>query len=235
MLQPAVSSSRSPARRSSERPEAGILVEDLGAIRKVILDRPSKKNALTASMYEALTAALAAAAASNAPDVVLIASSGGSFCGGTDFDELADNPSPADREAVTGAARAFAQALASFPKPIVAAVGGLALGMGAAIVLHCDLVVAARTAAFQFSFAPPEPEAGSSVLLAACVGLQRASEWLLFGDRIDAETALRAGLVNVMVDREELMGAALARAEALANLPQDMVRDTKRRLRLAAP
>jgi enoyl-CoA hydratase/carnithine racemase len=238
MLQAPVSVSRSSIRPISVRPEAGVRVEDVGPIRKVTIDRPSRKNAITPPMYEMLTAALAGAAASDVVDVLLIASSGGPFSAGTDLSDFWDaSPTAADRDAFARAAATFVRTLASFPKPIVAAVGGLALGMGATIVLHCDLVVAAQTAAFEFSFAraAPEPEGGSSVLLAASVGLQRASEWLLFGERIDAETALRAGLVNAVVPRGELMASALARAEAIATLPQDMVRETKRRLRLAMP
>ncbi len=238
MLQAPESVSGGSIRPPSTRPEAGVRVELEGPVRKVILDRPSRKNAITPQMYEMLTSAFAEAAASDAVDVLLIASSGGAFSAGTDLSDFWDGtPTATDREAFAQAAAAFIGVLASFPKPIVAAVGGLALGMGATIVLHCDLVVAARTAAFEFSFAraAPEPEAGSSVLLAASVGLQRASEWLLFGERIDAETAFRAGLVSAVVPRAELMGSALARAQAIANLPQGMVRETKRRLRLSVP
>ncbi|HEY4012321.1 MAG TPA: enoyl-CoA hydratase-related protein [Polyangiaceae bacterium] len=227
--------SRPPRRSSrphSERPEAGVRVEDTGRIRKVLLDRPSRKNAIDRAMYQTLTTALQEAAISERIDVVLIASSGGAFSAGSDPGEALASPG-ADGEAFAQAAGAFLRALASFPKPIVAAVGGVAVGLGATILLHCDLVVAAHTAAFEFPRVrlPVEPEAGSSVLLAARVGLQRASEWLLFGDRIDVDTALRFGLVNTIVQREELASAALARAEALARLPQSVVRETKRLLR----
>jgi enoyl-CoA hydratase/carnithine racemase len=208
-------------------------VEDTGPIRKLTLDRPSRKNAITAWMYETLTSALSEAAASERTDVVLVASSGGAFSTGTDFADPSE-PVPATRDgALAHTAEVFLRTLASFPKPIVAAVGGLAVGMGATILLHCDLVVAAPTAAFEFPSTrlALEPEAGSSVLLAARVGLQRASEWLLFGDRIDVETAYRFGLVNAIVHRGDLAGAAFARAEALTKLPQGPVRETKRLLR----
>jgi enoyl-CoA hydratase/carnithine racemase len=231
MMPAPVSRPRSSVRPASERPEAGVRVEDAGRIRKVLLDRPSKKNAITRAMYETLTATLSDAAVSDRIDVVLLASSGGAFSAGSDPSD--HGHSAADGEAFARTAGAFIRTLASFPKPIVAAVGGVAVGLGATILLHCDLVVAAQTAAFEFprprlAF---EPEAGSSVLLAARVGLQRASEWLLFGDRIDVDSALRFGLVNTIVQREELASAALARAEALSKLPQSIVRETKRILR----
>ncbi|MDP9152015.1 MAG: enoyl-CoA hydratase-related protein [Myxococcota bacterium] len=234
MVQAPVSGPRSSVRPGSERPEAGLRIEDVGALRKLTLDRPSKKNAITRTMYASLTAALVDAATNPRIDVVLLASSGGAFSAGSDLSDFADGlPSPADGEVFARTAGAFLRALSSFPKPIVAAVGGLAVGAGATILLHCDVVVAAQTAAFQFPFTRLAivPEAGSSVLLAARVGLQRATEWLLFGDRIDAETALRFGLVNAIVHREDLAGAAIARAEALCRLPQGAVRDTKRLLR----
>jgi enoyl-CoA hydratase/carnithine racemase len=234
MLQTPVSGPRSSVRPGSERPEGGVRIEDVGPIRKMILDRPSRKNAITLAMCETLETALTEAAASDSTDVVLIASSGGAFSVGSDLGEVYEKtPNAADAGAFASAAGAFLRTLASFPKPIVAAVGGVAIGMGATILLHCDLVVAAQTAAFEFSSkrAGVELEAGSSVLLAARVGLQRASEWLLFGDRIDVQTALQLGLVNAIVHREELAGAALARAEALTRLPQRVVRETKRLLR----
>ncbi|HZU84714.1 MAG TPA: enoyl-CoA hydratase-related protein [Polyangiaceae bacterium] len=225
---------RSAARPGPERPDPGVSVEDFGAIRRVTLDRPSKKNAITASMYGALTQSLAEAASREGTHVVLLGSSGGAFSVGSDLDEVLESgPSEAGSEAFARAAGAFLYALASFPKPIVASVGGVALGVGASMLLHCDLVVAARTAAFEFPFSRLAglPEGGASVLLCARVGLQRASEWLLCSDRIDAETALRFGLVNVVVHAEELERAALARAELLTTLPPRVVRETKRLLR----
>jgi enoyl-CoA hydratase/carnithine racemase len=231
MLSAPVSRPRSSVRPGSERPEAGIRIEDTGRIRKVLLDRPSKKNAITRAMYETLTATLSEAATSETIDIVLLASSGAAFSVGSDPGD--HGHSIADNEAFARTAGTFVRTLAAFPKPIVAAVGGVAIGLGATILLHCDLVVAAQTAAFEFPRArlAMEPEAGSSVLLAARVGLQRASEWLLFNDRIDVDSALRFGLVNTIVQREELASAALARAEALAKLPQSVVRETKRVLR----
>jgi enoyl-CoA hydratase/carnithine racemase len=225
---------RSTSRAGSERPEAVVRVEDRGAIREVVLDRPSRKNALTIATYRALTAAFSEAAASERAHVVILTSSGGPFSVGNDFGDLLEGSQGAsDGEEFASTAGTFLRTLASFPKPIVAAVGGLAVGAGATILLHCDIVIAATTAAFEFPATRLGmlPDAGSSVLLAARVGFQRATEWLLFGDRIDVETGHRFGFVNAIVSREELASSALARAEALTRLPQGTVREMKRLMR----
>jgi enoyl-CoA hydratase/carnithine racemase len=185
-------------------------------------------------MYQEFAEALTDAAESNEIDVVLLWSSRGAFCGGTDIgDSTPAEPAAADGQALAHAAGAFLRTLALFPKPVVAAVGGPAVGVGAVILLHCDLVIAAPTAHFEFPLGLPgiAPEAGSRLVLAARVGLQRASEWLFFGERIDVQTAYSFGLVNTIVQRDQLASAALARAEALTRLPQVAVRETKRLMR----
>jgi enoyl-CoA hydratase/carnithine racemase len=234
MLQAPANGRRITMRPTSERPESGVRVEDAGAIRKLILDRPSKKNAITRAMYGTLTEALFEATQSATTDVVLLTSAGGAFSVGTDYGDFGEGePNSPEGQDFARIAGTFFRALASFPKPIVAAVGGAAVGSGATLLLHCDLIVAARTAVFEFPFtkAGIVPDGGASVLLAARVGFARASEWLLYNDRIDVDTALRLGLVNAIAHREELEGVALARAEALAKLPQRAVRETKRLLR----
>ena len=224
---------RRSSRPSSQRPEAGILVEDTGRIRKVLLDRPSRKNAIDRAMYLTLTTALQEAAISERIDVVLIASSGGAFSAGSDPGEAPATPG-AEGEAFAQAVGGFVRTLASFPKPIVAAVGGVAVGLGATILLHCDLVVAAHTAAFEFPRVrlPVEPEGGierpSWRLASACSALPSGCSSAIAST---STLRLRFGLVNTIVQREELASASLARAEALARLPQSVVRETKRLLR----
>jgi enoyl-CoA hydratase/carnithine racemase len=225
---------RGAPRAGFARPEAAVRVEDTGTIREVVLDRPSRKNALTIATYRALTAAFSDAATNNQSHVVILASSGGPFSVGNDFGDLLEGSQGAsDGEEFASAAGAFLRTLASFPKPIVAAVGGLAVGAGATILLHCDVVIAATTAAFEFPSTQLGilPDAGSSLLLATRVGFQRATELLLFGDRVDVETAYRLGLVNAIVAREDLASAAMARAEALTRLPQGTVLELKRLMR----
>ncbi len=225
---------RGAMRAGSARPEAVVRVEDAGPIRQVVLDRPSRKNALTIGTYRALTAAFSEAATNERLHVVVLSSSGWPFSVGNDFGDLLEGcQGTTDGEEFASTAGTFVRTLASFPKPVVAAVGGLAVGAGATILLHCDVVIAATTAAFEYPSTRLGilPDAGSTVLLPTRVGLQRATEWLLFGDRVDVETAYRFGLVNSIVARDDLAGAAMARAEALARLPQGTVREMKRLMR----
>jgi len=210
-----------------------VLVKQSGAVRRVTLDRPAKKNALTLAMYGALASAFSSAAGDDATSVVLLDAIGDAFSAGNDIgDFLRAGATPADTAAARPA-EAFLRALAFFPKPVVAAVHGPAIGIGSTMLLHCDVVVASSAATFQFPFTRLGlvPEAASSVLLPARVGLQRASEWLLLGERIDADTALRSGLANAVVPPEQLASAAAARAEALAKLPLGALRETKRLIR----
>jgi enoyl-CoA hydratase/carnithine racemase len=227
-------SARSSFRPGFVAPEAIVRIEDAPPIRELVLDQPSRKNALTISVYRALTAALAQAASDDRLLVVILSSSSGPFCVGNDFAALLEGSVGAydGREFVAAAGR-FLRTLASFPKPIIAAVGGIAAGAGATLLLHCDMIVASHGAAFDFPSTRLGilPDAGSSVLLPARVGLQRATEWLLFGDRIDVQTAEHLGFVNAVVPRNELSSTVMARADAIARLPQSTVRDTKRLLR----
>jgi enoyl-CoA hydratase/carnithine racemase len=220
--------------RSSIRPELGLRIEDQGKTRSVVLDRRGKQNAITLAMYQALTRSLEEAANTDAIHVVLLSSAGGAFSVGSDLSTIVTGEAgDAECEAFARGTRDFLRTLASFPKPIVAAVNGLAVGVGATLLLHCDFVVASQFAAFEFSFAQlaMTPDAASSVLLGERIGLQRASEWLFLGERIKADTLLRFGLVNAIVPLEELLTTARARADALAALPQAAVRETKRLLR----
>jgi enoyl-CoA hydratase/carnithine racemase len=219
---------------SSRRPESGVRIEDQDAIRHITLDRRSRKNAISVEMYRALTAGLADAGSSERIRIVLLSSAGGAFSVGSDLTHHRGGAmSDSEREAFSLAAGAYLRTLASFPKPIVAAVNGLAVGVGATMLLHCDFVVASPFAAFEFSFTrqATAPDVASSVLLGERVGIQRASEWLLFGERINADTLLRFGLVNAIVPLEGLASSAYARAEALAKLPHTAVCETKRLLR----
>jgi enoyl-CoA hydratase/carnithine racemase len=225
---------RSTGRPGFVGPEAGVRVEDTDAVRTVILDRPSRKNALTVSMYRSLTAAFNEAAISDRTSVVRLTSSTTVFTVGNDFNAMLEGSmGEVEGEEFARSAGEFFFALASFPKPVVAEVGGLAAGAGATMLLHCDIVIAATTACFDFPSTRLGvlPDAGSSVLLAMRVGLQRATDWLLFGERVDIETAQRLGLVSTVVVREQLARTALARADALSKLPQVTLRETKRLLR----
>jgi enoyl-CoA hydratase/carnithine racemase len=225
---------RSSMRPMFPAPEAGVRVEDSESIRTLVLDRPSRKNAFSVSMYRTLVSALAEAADSESISVVRLASSSAIFSAGNDFNVMLEGGmGEVDGDEFAMAAADFYLALANFPKPVIAEVGGLAAGAGATILLHCDVVVATTSACFDFPSTRLGvlPDAGSSLLLANRVGLQRATDWLLFGERIDVETARELGIVNTVVVREHLSRTVLARADALSKLPQGTVREMKRLLR----
>ena len=194
-------------------PTSHILVE-AGVVTVLRFDRPEKKNAITAVMYAALTRALNDAAADDAVHVVLLMGSQGSFTAGNDLKDFRDNPPEGEDSAVFR----LLEALRTFPKPLVAAVDGVAIGIGTTLLLHCDLVYASERARFQMPFInlAVTPEGASSYLLPRVVGIQRASEWLFFGEAFGAEEARTAGMINAVVPASELEPFARAKCAVLA-------------------
>ena len=209
-----------------------VAVEDAGdGVRHLVLDRPAKKNALTRAMYARLADALAEAADDPAVRVVVLSGRGGVFTGGNDLgDFMQDPPTEPDSPVFR-----FLSAAVGFPKPLVAAVAGPAVGIGTTILLHCDLAYAAPDALFKMPFVDLGlvPEAASSLLLPRLAGPVRAAELLLFGDAFTAETAREVGLVNAVVGGD-VVEHALERARALARKPPAAVRQTKALLRRAS-
>jgi enoyl-CoA hydratase/carnithine racemase len=186
--------------------------------------RLDKKNAITIEMYGALGAALEAAGADPAVRVVVIAGAPACFTSGND---LGDFMRAAQGGGEISAPLTFLRAIATFEKPIVAAVAGVAIGIGTTLLLHCDLVYAAPNARFKVPFVDLGlvPEAGSSVLLPALVGARRAAQLLLLGEQLDAPTALAWGLINGVADDAD--AAALAAATRLAACAPTALRTTK--------
>ena len=205
-----------------------------GGVLTLRLNRPEKKNALSREMYPALTDGLASAAADDAARAVLLAG-GEDFTAGNDIADFAADGRAAGGGGPlrTSVALDFLEALTRFPKPVVAAVRGVAIGIGTTLLLHCVASVAARTARLQMPFTRLGivPEAGSSLLLAARIGQARASWMLLSGDAVDGETAAREGLVTRAVNDAEVEETAAAMATQLAALPPGALADTKRLLR----
>lgn len=203
-----------------------------GGVLTLRLDRPEKKNALSREMYGALSDGLHAAAEDGAVRAVLLAG-GEDFTAGNDIADFAADGGAGEGVGRTSAALDFLEVLIRFPKPVVAAVRGVAIGIGTTMLLHCDASVAARNARLQMPFARLGlvPEAGSSVALAARVGQARAQWMLMSGDAVDGETAAREGLVTRAVDDAEVDAAAAAMAAQLAALPPGAVAATKRLLR----
>ncbi|MDA1072143.1 MAG: enoyl-CoA hydratase [Proteobacteria bacterium] len=193
------------------------------------LNRPEKKNALTPQMYEALAGALRQADGDRTVRVVWITGSGDSFTSGNDVTSFVDGSRGSGRPP----AHDFLHALATLASPLVASVNGMAVGVGATMLLHCDMVLAARSASFRFPFVDLGvfPEAASTVLLPRIAGHQKAMELFLLGDRFDAEAAHEAGMVNRICEDDALEAESLALARRLAQKPASALRATKARVR----
>jgi enoyl-CoA hydratase/carnithine racemase len=208
-----------------------IRTEKQGTTYVLTLDRPEKKNALTREMYRDLTRGLAEAGADDGVTAALVLGAPGAFSAGNDINDfLQDPPTGEDSEVFR-----FLDALVRFEKPLVAGVDGLAVGVGVTMLLHCDLVVASTRSRFRTPFTRLGlvPEAGSSLLMPALMGHQRAMEWLLLGDFMDAEAARAAGLLNRLVAPEEVTATALGLAAKLAESPLIALIESKRLVRAA--
>ena len=198
-------------------------------IRTLVIDRPDKKNAITAAMYTSLAADLNAARQDDAVGAVLITGAGSTFTAGNDLRDFLEHP-PGGEDAPVFR---FLFALAEFDKPLVAAVRGPAIGIGTTLLLHCDFVFVSPSARFQMPFIDLGlvPEAASTLLLPSLVGMRRAAQWLMLGEPFNAEIAVSVGIANEIVPDDALLGHAQAIAERLAAKPRHAMRLTKRLLR----
>ena len=198
-------------------------------VQIIVLSRPDKKNAFTGAMYNLLREALIAADADPSVKVILLTGEGNAFSAGNDLQDFLKFPP----ESVDAPPFAFLNTLAQVKKPVVAAVNGLAVGIGATLLFHCDLVFAQDTARFSFPFVALGlvPEGASSLLLPRLVGHQRASEILLLGDPLSANDAQAIGLVNRVIADQPVLNFALAQAIRLTQLPAGAVQRTKALLR----
>ena len=192
-------------------------------------ERPEKRNAITHEMYRALASHLHAALVDQAVRAVLLSGAGASFSAGNDLNDFLSGPEFTS----THPAMDVMRTLATFDKPLVAAVHGPTVGIGVTMLLHCDLVVAAQGTQLIMPFVALGlvPEAGSSFLVPRLVGQQRAAELLLLGQPLDAVEAQRLGLVNRVVEAEKLLEEARLFARRLAQQPVEALRATKRLLR----
>jgi len=193
-------------------------------ILTIRLNRPEKKNALTFEMYAGLTEALSKADGDPAFRVALITGTPDCFTAGNDLADFA----AAQPGQVSPAIR-YLETLAATAKPVVAAVAGVAIGIGTTMLLHCVLVYAAASARLQLPLANLGlcPEAASSALLPALMGTHRAAELLLLGEPFGAEAARDLGIVNQVVADGDLLATATAKAQQLAQKPPRALRTTK--------
>lgn len=212
-----------------------VVVETRDRITRIRLDRPDKKNALTVAMYQVLADALKGADADPAVRAVLIHGEPDCFSAGNDLADFAARPDQGDDAPVAQ----FLRAVSTAAKPLVAAVGGPAVGIGTTMLLHCDFVYAAPGTRFQLPFVRLGlvPEAASGLLLPMIAGYQRAAELLLLGRPFSAEQALAAGIVTAIVPADQLLSHANEIALAIAALPPRSVQLSKALMKraMAAP
>ncbi len=205
-----------------------ILIRGEGVMR-IVMNRPQKRNALTGAMYDAMTAAMAEAEADDAIRAILIEGAGGAFTAGNDLaDFLTISQGGGEPRA-----EPFIHKIAFLEKPIVAAIDGVAVGVGATLLFHCDLVYASPSAVFRMPFIDLglTPEGASSVTVPARVGLAKASEYLMLGDGFDAKEAHRLGVVNAVIQHEDLSATAFEAARRLAGKPAEALRTARRLIR----
>jgi len=207
-----------------------IKLKEEDGVLEITFARPDKKNALSSAMYRAAREALERAQTEKGVRVVLFSAEGDAFTAGNDIADFADI---ANGQAGEGQAHLFIAALGRAEKPIVAAVPGLAVGVGTTMLLHCDLVYIAETAKLSTPFVNLGlvPEAASSMLLPARVGHVRAFAMFALGESISGVEAVALGIANKMLPQDEVLTAARVAAKALAKKPVGSIVSTKRLMR----
>lgn len=207
---------------------SSVLTSTEAGVRTLTMSRPEARNALDLAAYRALSAALADAGRDPAVRAVVVTGAGGHFTAGNDLKDFQGEMTPGDVPGI-----AFLKALAVFEKPLLAAVEGVAVGIGGTMLLHCDFAYAGRGARFRLPFVPLGlcPEGGSTVLLSRVVGPKRAWDWLLTGREFTGAEAAESGLVTAATEDGAALRTALETARALAGLPPEALRVTKSLLR----
>jgi enoyl-CoA hydratase/carnithine racemase len=206
-----------------------IVTEHSERILRIQLNRPARKNAMTASMYVRLAGLLNDAAQDEGTRVVLWHGAGDSFSAGNDVEDFLKNP-PGPGESPQSQ---LMNALVDFDKPLVAAVHGAAIGGGTTMLLHADFVYAGESARFQMPFINLAlvPEFGSSFSLPARLGHIRAAELILLGLPFDARRAADLGFVTHVVPDQNLLATAMETAQKLAAKPAGALKASKRLLK----
>lgn len=207
-----------------------LVVSDDGGVRCITMSRPEKLNCFTEAMFDDLADILIATEVDPKVACVVITGTGRAFCAGWDLAEMGVERSHDDGRR-HGPVPCIDE-LIRFPKPLISAVNGLAVGFGATTPLHSDITVAAHDARFRFPFAELglAGESASTATLALRVGYQEAARLLLTCDWVDADEAARIGLVWKVVPAEDLHSTALEVAHRIARHPPQSVTATKRLL-----
>lgn len=201
-----------------------LLCHQRDGVLTLTFNRPEKKNALTKAMYRSMTEALQQAQTAPEVRVVLLRGQASAFSAGNDLSDFNKRDSKEKSSAIY-----LLEALHNFKKPIVAAVAGVAVGIGATMLLHCDLVYAAPNTRFRLPFINlgVVPEGGSSLLLPMRMGHQRAARLLMLGDFFSAREAVEAGIASEEIPLDKLFDHARETAVRLSQLPQQALLATK--------
>ena len=214
-----------------------VLVSAAAGVLEIRFNRADKKNAFTMPMYQAIVAGLRQAESDPAIRVILFSAEGSAFSAGNDLQDFMSNPPDLGDGPDAGPVMQFMRALSGARKVVVAAVQGPAVGVGATLLLHCDLVLAAEDARLSLPFINLGlvPEFASTLLLPQRLGYHRAAELAMLGEPVDAATALRLGLVNRVLPAAELAEGARALARKLAAKAPEALLLTKQLLKSGAP
>lgn len=198
-------------------------------VLEITIDRPGRKNALTMAMYSAMTELLNSAADKAEVRVVILTGTRDAFTSGNDLTDFLGGSATGEESPVFQ----FMKVLYNFPKPVVAAVNGPAVGIGATLLLHCDMVFAGTGAVFQMPFVNLGlcPEYGSSYFLPRIMGHVKAAELLLLSKKFGAGEAVGLGICNAALPAEEVLEQARAVAVDLAGKAPEAVRLSKQLLR----
>lgn len=211
-----------------------ILVEIKDQVAYITLNRPEKYNAFIREMSLELQAALDECKSENVR-AVLITGAGKAFCSGQDLTEAIDPNGPSIERIIQEHYNPIVTRINSLPKPVVAAVHGVAAGAGANLALCCDLVIAADTASFiqAFSKIGLVPDTGGSYFLPRLVGLQRAAGFMMLADKVTAPDAEKMGMIWKSVAEDQFMQEAINTVQQLAAMPTKALGMIKEQLRLS--
>lgn len=206
-----------------------VLLQELkDGILLLTLNRPEKKNALNIALWEELYQAFADAKENDDINVVVITGAGGNFSSGVDLNDFseASGDHPFDK---------CAKAIANFDKPLVGAASGIAIGGGATMLFHTDVLYVGESLRMRLPFVNLGlvPEFASSYVLQAAIGSRKAAELFYTAEWIDAAKADKAGIVNGVFSDEELLTKAMEKAAEIAQWPVNSLRETKKTLKLA--
>jgi enoyl-CoA hydratase/carnithine racemase len=207
-----------------------LLIEDKGRIRVLTFNRPEAKNAFNDDLYDAVRDALTEAADDPQVAVVVLTGAGGAFSAGQDLSEMGKARTP--EEALSRGFMPFVDVLQCFPKPLIAAVNGVGVGIGVTMLLHCDLVFMAEGARLRAPFVSLgiAAEAGSSTLFPDRIGWQNTAHLLFGAPFVPASEAVEMGLAWRCVPDGELMSEVLAYAETIAAMPVSSLMENKQLL-----